>query len=116
MLWFTVDCVLALSQVFTPVEGGCCSCTTPEPAVFTALTAYHCEKGAEWVGGGAIQWVDFLLVNNEKAGIEAKLIMGNYEPYSETHGAMIKGGHIVAYDTTGARHQRNPFFCRTVIS
>lgn len=111
-----MSALCAHAQVFTPVEGGCCSCTTPEPAVFTALTAYHCEKGAEWVGGGAIQWVDFLLVNNEKAGIEAKLIMGNYEPYSETHGAMIKGGHIVAYDTTGARHQRNPFFCRTVIS
>ena len=53
------------------------------------------------MGGGAIQWVDFFLVNNEKAGIEMKLIMGDYEPYSETHGAMIKGGHIVAYDTSG---------------
>ena len=52
------------------------------------------------MGGGAIQWVDFLLVNNEKAGIEMKLIMQPYEPYSETHGPMISGGTIVAYDTS----------------
>ena len=93
--WFGVW----IFQVWTPMEGGCCSCSTPAPARFESFTAWNCEKGFEWVGGGAIQIHDSLFVNNEKAGIEAKLIMGAWS-YSYGHGAVLNNTIIAAKPAT----------------
>ncbi|XP_067947416.1 fibrocystin-L-like [Watersipora subatra] len=60
---------------YFPMDGdGVCSQRTQNiPAVFETLTAWHCEKGAEWVNGGDLQFDGFVMANNEKAGIEGKL-------------------------------------------
>ncbi|XP_065804470.1 fibrocystin-L [Labrus bergylta] len=65
---------LWIFQDYFPMKGGTCRSKTPEPAVFHSLTTWNCEKGAEWVNVGAVQFDSFLMVNNEKAGIEAKRI------------------------------------------
>ncbi|XP_078698697.1 fibrocystin-L-like isoform X2 [Branchiostoma floridae x Branchiostoma belcheri] len=63
-------------QEYYPAEGGSCSWgAKPQPAVFRGLTAWRNEKGAEWVNVGAVQFEDFVLANNEKAGIETKRIL-----------------------------------------
>ena len=69
----------------------------PHSHRFHSLTAWNNEKGAEWVNGGAIQFHDFYLVNNQVAGVEMKEIVGA-EPYSRERGAMIKNGIIIASD------------------
>ena len=38
------------------------------PAAFESLTAWHCEKGAEYVNGGILQFDGSVMVNNEHAG------------------------------------------------
>ncbi|XP_057684607.1 fibrocystin-L-like [Corythoichthys intestinalis] len=62
-------------QDYFPMKDGECRSNTPEPAVFRGLTTWNCEKGAEWVNGGALQFVEFVMVNNEKAGIDTKIIL-----------------------------------------
>jgi len=49
-------------------DGVCSQRQKNIPAVFNSLTAWHCEKGAEFVNGGDLQFNHFLLANNEKAG------------------------------------------------
>ncbi|KAM6974364.1 PKHD1 like 1, tandem duplicate 1, partial [Tautogolabrus adspersus] len=65
---------LWIFQDYFPMKNGACKSKTPEPAVFHSLTTWNCEKGAEWVNVGAVQFDSFVMVNNEKAGIEAKRI------------------------------------------
>ena len=48
-----------------------------------------------------MHWLDFLLVNNEKAGIEMKMILQPAWRYDEDYGAVIGEGTIIAYDDTG---------------
>uniref|UniRef100_A0A8D0AJK6 PKHD1 like 1 n=1 Tax=Sander lucioperca TaxID=283035 RepID=A0A8D0AJK6_SANLU len=89
-LWIFTD--------FFPMKNGGCYSQTPEPAVFRSLTTWNCEKGAEWVNGGALQFNSFLMVNNEKAGIEAKRIMQwAVSSFGEKGGATISNSTIVAY-------------------
>lgn len=66
---------LWIFQEFFPKVGGTCSSTIPQPAVFRKLTSWNNEKGAEWVNVGAVQFNDFLMVNNEVAGVETKRII-----------------------------------------
>ncbi|MCJ8746157.1 hypothetical protein PDJAM_G00138700 [Pangasius djambal] len=66
---------LWIFQDFFPKKEGKCSSTIPEPAVFRKLTSWNNEKGAEWVNVGAVQFNDFLMVNNEVAGVETKRII-----------------------------------------
>lgn len=66
---------LWIFQEFFPKKEGKCSSTIPEPAVFRKLTSWNNEKGAEWVNVGAVQFHDFLMVNNELAGVETKRIL-----------------------------------------
>ena len=82
---------LWIFQRYTPMEGGGCHSNTPAVAQFKTLTTWNCEKGAESVLGGALQFVDFFMVNNEKAGIELKLIDGRTSAYDESNGAAIIG-------------------------
>ncbi|KAK3532561.1 hypothetical protein QTP86_024146, partial [Hemibagrus guttatus] len=66
---------LWIFQEFFPKKDGKCGSTVPQPAVFRKLTSWNNEKGAEWVNVGAVQFNDFLMVNNKVAGVETKRII-----------------------------------------
>ncbi|XP_050416785.2 fibrocystin-L [Patella vulgata] len=83
---------------FPKVGGSCSQSAASEVAVYESLTAWNCEKGAEAVNSGAIQFKDFILVNNEKAGYEGKLLSGGIPQYAED-GPMVRGGLIVGYSS-----------------
>ncbi|XP_069051252.1 PKHD1 like 1, tandem duplicate 1 [Lepisosteus oculatus] len=85
-------------QEYYPVKQGSCYSYEPNPAVFSSLTTWNCQKGAEWVNVGAIQFRNFLMVNNEIAGIETKRILSPYvRGWGETGGAVIKNTTIVGH-------------------
>ncbi|XP_036949440.1 PKHD1 like 1, tandem duplicate 1 isoform X2 [Acanthopagrus latus] len=89
-LWIFAD--------FFPMKNGGCRSKTPEPAVFRGLTTWNCEKGAEWVNVGAVQFHDFLMVNNEKAGIEAKRILQwAVSGFGEDGGATMSNSTMVGH-------------------
>ncbi|KAI3358131.1 hypothetical protein L3Q82_003134 [Scortum barcoo] len=83
---------------FFPMKNGGCSSLTPEPAVFRSLITWNCEKGAEWVNVGAVQFNGFVMVNNEKAGIEAKRIFQwAVSGFGEDGGATMSNSTIVGH-------------------
>ncbi|XP_069076730.1 fibrocystin-L-like isoform X2 [Pleurodeles waltl] len=85
-------------ESYFPTQGGTCYSSTPKPAVFDSLTTWNCQKGAEWTNGGALHFRNFLMVNNENAGIETKKILLDYVGgWGETNGAVIKNAIIVGY-------------------
>uniref|UniRef100_A0A3B5MPL8 G8 domain-containing protein n=1 Tax=Xiphophorus couchianus TaxID=32473 RepID=A0A3B5MPL8_9TELE len=89
---------LWIFQEFFPMKDGRCTSTTPEPAVFHSLTTWNCEKGAEWVNVGAVQFNNFIMVNNEKAGVEAKRIFPwAVSGFGEDGGATVSNSTIVAH-------------------
>ncbi|XP_038131411.1 PKHD1 like 1, tandem duplicate 1 isoform X2 [Cyprinodon tularosa] len=89
---------LWIFQEFYPMKDGGCTSRTPEPAVFHSLTTWNCEKGAEWVNVGAVQFNRFVMVNNEKAGIEAKRIYRwAVSGFGEDGGATVSNSTIVAH-------------------
>lgn len=62
-------------QTFTPKVGGGCNSKTPQESLFSGLTVWNCEKGAEIVDGGSVRLKDFVLVNNKLAGYEGKQVL-----------------------------------------
>ncbi|XP_059501744.1 PKHD1 like 1, tandem duplicate 1 isoform X2 [Stegostoma tigrinum] len=94
---------LWIFRTYHPLKGGQCNSLISEPARFDSLIAWNCEKGAEWVNGGAVQFHNFVMVNNEKAGIDTKKIMRSFvNEWGETMGAVIKNTTIVGH-TDGLR-------------
>ncbi|XP_036904303.1 fibrocystin-L isoform X2 [Sturnira hondurensis] len=89
---------LWIFEEYFPMETGSCTSTVPEPAVFNSLTTWNCQKGAEWVNGGALQFHNFVMVNNYESGIETKRILAAYVGgWGETNGAVIKNAKIVGH-------------------
>ncbi|MBN3294523.1 PKHL1 protein, partial [Polypterus senegalus] len=85
-------------QEYFPMQQGSCNLNVPQPAVFDSLTTWNSQKGAEWVNGGALQFKDFVVVNNELAGIEMKRILSSYvKGWGETSGAMIMNATVVGH-------------------
>ncbi|KAM3928399.1 fibrocystin-L-like [Leptodactylus fuscus] len=86
-----------------------CSASIPSPAIFRSLTTWNCQKGAEWVNGGALQFHNFTMVNNEDSGIETKRVIADYVGgWGETNGAVLKNAIIVGHlDELGL----GPAFC-----
>lgn len=85
-------------QDYFPVQRGYCWSTTPQPAVFRKLTAWNNQKGAEWVNVGAVQFSDFLVVNNELAGVESKRIIQSYvSGWGLTGGAALVNSTLVGH-------------------
>uniref|UniRef100_A0A3B4U1D6 PKHD1 like 1, tandem duplicate 2 n=1 Tax=Seriola dumerili TaxID=41447 RepID=A0A3B4U1D6_SERDU len=83
---------------FFPMKNGGCRSRSPQPAVFNTLTTWNCEKGAEWVNVGAVQFNGFVMVNNEKAGIEAKRIFQwAVSSFGEEGGATVSNSTIVGH-------------------
>ncbi|KAL4228553.1 Fibrocystin-L [Mactra antiquata] len=81
---------------YFPLKGGCGGIEA-EPAVFDSLFAWNCEKGAEGVNSGALQFKNFVLANNEKAGYEGKLIVN--APQGTNDSPMIANSLIIAKAT-----------------
>ncbi|XP_075681934.1 fibrocystin-L [Rhinoderma darwinii] len=83
---------------YFPMVKGSCSSSTPFPAIFKSLTTWNCQKGAEWVNGGALQFHNFTMINNEDSGIETKrVISSNVGGWGETSGAVLKNAIIVGH-------------------
>ncbi|VDH99664.1 Hypothetical predicted protein, partial [Mytilus galloprovincialis] len=83
---------LWLFEDYLPRDNGISS-GTPTTAVFKNMYTWNCDKGAELVNGGAVQFENFKMVNNRKAGFEIKQIKeGDF--YADT-GALIKDGFVV---------------------
>uniref|UniRef100_UPI00193AC945 fibrocystin-L-like n=1 Tax=Styela clava TaxID=7725 RepID=UPI00193AC945 len=68
--WFGVW----IFQEFTPKSGSCCWCDQNEIAVLTGLEVWNCEKGAEFVQTGSVKISDSKFYNNDKAGVEVKMM------------------------------------------
>nr|XP_055075555.1 fibrocystin-L-like [Misgurnus anguillicaudatus] len=85
---------LRIFQEYFPVENGYRFSSTPAPAVFRHLTSWNNEKGAECGNVGAVQFSEFLMVNNEKAGVETKRITWDY-----VSGWGLEGGAAVVNST-----------------
>ncbi|CAL1525942.1 unnamed protein product [Lymnaea stagnalis] len=75
----------------------CSSSAAHQVAKFYSLTAWNCEKGAEAVNIGAVQFHDFVLVHNEIAGFESKLILETPPQYDAENGPGIFDSTIVAH-------------------
>ncbi|KAI4871505.1 hypothetical protein NFI96_027165, partial [Prochilodus magdalenae] len=89
---------LWIFQEYFPVQKGTCGSTTPQPAVFRRLTSWNNEKGAEWVNVGSVQFSEFLMVNNEKAGVETKRIIQQYvSGWGLTGGAALVNSTMVGH-------------------
>ncbi|GCC19600.1 hypothetical protein chiPu_0000096 [Chiloscyllium punctatum] len=89
---------LWIFEAYHPQKGGQCNSLIAEPARFDSLISWNCQRGAEWVGGGALQFHNFVMVNNEKAGIDIKSIKQSYvNEWGEAMGAMIKNATIVGH-------------------
>lgn len=89
---------LWIFREYYPMKNGKCGSKVPEPAVFSTLTTWNCEKGAEWVDVGAVQFDGFVMVNNEKAGIEAKRILKNgVNTFGSDGGAAMSNGIMVGH-------------------
>ncbi|XP_041373046.1 fibrocystin-L-like isoform X2 [Gigantopelta aegis] len=106
MGWFG----LWIFEFYFPMDGDDpCTSSVTKAAVFKTLTAWNCEKGVEAVNVGALQFHDFILVNNDKAGYEGKLI-NNVPQYEEANSPMVKGGIIVGH-TSADIDGPNDAFC-----
>nr|XP_032810523.1 fibrocystin-L isoform X1 [Petromyzon marinus] len=89
---------LWIFEAYFPMRGGGCSSVEPEPARFDSLTVWNCEKGAEWVNGGALQFHNFLLANNENAGVESKRVISEFVGgWGENAGALLKDVVVVGH-------------------
>ncbi|KAI8520654.1 Fibrocystin-L [Branchiostoma belcheri] len=80
---------------YFPTENGACGGGRPEPAKFYKLTAWNNHKGAEWVNGGALQFIDFVMASNDEIGIDIKGIGGT--EWGEEFGAVIKNGYMIGH-------------------
>ena len=95
--WFGVW----IFEVFYPTVDGACEGTTPVPADFNGLISWNNEKGAETVGGGAIQFTDFMFVNNEVAGYDFKLGDNVPKAFEYTDDGPLLARGVIAADGGG---------------
>jgi hypothetical protein len=98
---------LWIFESYFPLKGGCGG-TEVEPAVFESLFAWNNDKGAESVNTGALQFVDFVLVQNRLAGYECKSIAA--VPKYTDDSPMVKDSLIVGKTTV---HPINHQGCTT---
>ena len=87
---------LWMFQDYYPMEDGACDSTTPKAAKFGSMFVWNCEKGAEVVNAGSLQFHDMILVNNEKAGFEWKTTIF-FEAFSKENGPLIKNSHFISH-------------------
>ena len=83
---------------YFPARGGSCSGAS-EPAKFYNFLAYNNLKGFELTNGGAIQTVNFTLLDNSEAGLEFTKVAG---PWG-LRGPLVKDCLVVGHsDVSGS--------------
>ena len=80
--------------VYHPKTEGTCRSDIAEPAEFHSLLAYNNMRGAEGVQMGAVRFVDFIMMDNDLAGIEYIDASSDSSPWG---GPMIKDSLIVGH-------------------
>ncbi len=90
----------------TPENRYCDSGAADKPAVFENFKAWRCERGAELVFGGPIQFHNFMLLDNEKAGHDLVEVDGGY-----VDGCGAWGGIVVGHSDISADHDEDPSYC-----
>ena len=87
-------------------ESGYCNGQNTVPAVYERLTAWRCERGAEVVFSGPVQFKDFIMLDNEKAGMEFVEVDGGYgEDGPGSFGGIVVGHSEISADDP------NPNYC-----
>ncbi|XP_070541075.1 fibrocystin-L-like [Ptychodera flava] len=79
---------------YFPAEGGTCDSSTPAPAKFYSLTAWNCERGAEVIDSGPVQFYNFLMANNDQAGVEMVEVSGGWDD-----GPLVKDSVIIGHSS-----------------
>ncbi|XP_077870118.1 fibrocystin-L-like [Saccoglossus kowalevskii] len=79
---------------YTPMEGGTCSSKTPTLSHFYDLTSWNNEQGAEVVHSGPVQLHEFVVFNNDKAGIVMGEVSGGY-----VDGPMVKDSVVIGHSS-----------------
>ena len=82
---------LWIFPIYHPKKGGSCKATEAEPAVFHSLLAWNCMRGAEVGIGGAVQFVENVVLDNDLAGIE---VIVASSPWG---GAMVRDSLVVGH-------------------
>lgn len=96
MGWFG----LWIFQEYHPRKDGSCDVSAEhEVAKFRSLTVWNCEKGAEAVNAGALQFHDFHMIHNEKAGYEGKLI--KHSPQNQENASYAVVDSIMVANSPG---------------
>ena len=85
-------------QDYFPKRGGGCDSTVSEPAKFYTLLAYNNLKGFELTNGGAIQTINFTVIDNKEAGIEFTKVEA---PWGEK-GPLVKEALVVGHSAVSA--------------
>lgn len=90
---------LWIFPMYTPkVDGNCNMNAQSVTAVYNKLKAWQCEKGAEGVATSTVQMNEFVMVHNEKAGMEAKLVVASDISDVDSHkGHMFSKSVIYGY-------------------
>lgn len=80
------------------MRGGSCDSTISAPAKFYTLLAYNNLKGFELTNGGAIQTINFTVLDNKEAGLEFTNLDA---PWGES-GPLVKDSLVVGHsDVSG---------------
>lgn len=80
-------------------EGGYCNGENYVPAVYERFTAWRCERGAEVVFSGPVQFKDFKVLDNEKAGLEFVEVDGGYGDQGPgAFGGIVVGHSMISED------------------
>lgn len=75
------------------MRGGSCGSSVSEPAKFFTLLAYNNLKGFEVTSGGAIQTINFTVIDNTEAGLEFTNLIA---PWGE-NGPLVKDSLVVGH-------------------
>ena len=71
------------------------------------LKVWRTERGAEVVFSGPVQFKDFIMLDNEKAGLEFVEVDGGYG----TEGPGSFGGIVVGHSQISSEHNEDPEYC-----
>eukprot|EP00794_Sanderia_malayensis_P009058 gene9058-10026_t len=85
---------LWIFPIYHPKKGGACGAVEAEPAVFHSFTAWNNMRGAEVDVGGAVQFVDNVVLDNDLAGIEVIVADSENSPWG---GAMVRDSLVIGH-------------------
>lgn len=93
---------LWIFPIYHPKKGGACWAREAEPAVFHSMIAWNNMRGAEVDIGGAVQFVENVVLDNDLAGIEVIEAASDDSPWG---GAMVRDSLIVGHSELARYNQ-----------